>query len=120
MPAHGCRCAADCFYSLLIDGAVLADNSVFPCRNGNGYVLGGGVQYDDDITPVVSSGIVLQAEGNDTLGGIEEFQMLTYKVGITQTEGGMVLAQGYQVAVILEDLGVAFLVLPVEVVDAVG
>ena len=78
------------------------------------------IEDDNDVTPVVAAGIVLQAEGDDTSGGIEEFQVLAYQMGIAETEGRVVLPQGDEVAVVLKDLRVALFVLPVELVDAVG
>ena len=84
--------------------------------------LGGllvGVENDDDVTPLVASCLILQTIGHHTLGGIEKLQMLAHQVGTAQTEGGMVLAQGDEVLVILKHLRILGLVAPVEVVDLI-
>ena len=73
------------------------------------------------LLPLVAAGIVLQTEGHHAVaGGIKEFEMLADQVGTAQTEGGMVLAQGDEVLVVVEHLRIALLVAPVELVDAVG
>ena len=63
--------------------------------------------------------MVLQAEGNNLIRTIHELQMLTHKVGRTETECGMVFPKGNKSAVVIEHLRIAFFVHPVELVDAV-
>ena len=46
--------------------------------------------------------------------------MLTYQMGIAQAESRMMVAQGYQVAIVLEDLRILLQVCPVQAVDAIG
>ena len=105
---------------LLVDLSVLTDDGVGGLGDGYLLCLARGVEDDDDVTPVVTSCIVLQAEGDNALGGIKEFQVLAHKMGIAQTESGMMLAQGDEVLIVFEHLGVTLQVGPIEVVDAVG
>ena len=51
---------------------------------------------------------------------IQKLQVLLHQFGFSHVEGGVSLAQGYQVPVVVEHLRIAFLVGPVELVDRVG
>ena len=77
--------------ALFIDLTVAAYDGIAALGDGNldGRLVG--IEDDEDVTPVVTAGIVLQTEGYSTLGGLEEFEVLTHEVGIAQTEGRMVL-----------------------------
>ena len=105
---------------LLIDLAILTDNGVHGLGNGYLLRLTRGVEDDDDVAPIVATCIVLQAEGYDTLGGIEEFEVLAHQVGIAQAEGRMMLAQGNEVLVVFEHLRIALQIGPIQMVDAIG
>ena len=64
---------------LLVDLSVLTDDGVGGLGDGYLLCLARGVEDDDDVTPVVTSCIVLQAEGDDTGGGIPIDPMLGAK-----------------------------------------
>ena len=65
--------------------------------------------------------MVFQAVGHHKviLNG-EKFQMQAHEISRTQMEGGMSLAQGDEVLVVIKDLWIALFVLPVQTVDTVG
>ena len=97
---------------LLVDLSVLTDDGVGGLGDGDLLGLALGVEDDDDVTPVITPCIVLQAESYDTGGCLQELQVLAYEVGIAQTEGGMMLAQGDEVLIVFEHLGVTLQVGP--------
>ena len=66
-----------------------------------------GVEHDDDVVPCIAAGIVLQAEGDEAGGCRQELEVFAYKLGTTEAEGGMGLAQGDEVFVVAEHLRVA-------------
>ena len=104
---------------MFVDTAITADDGIVSVGDSNLHIRLVGIQNHDDVTPVVSACIILQTIGHNTLGGIEELQVLAHEVGITQTEGGMMLAQGDEILVIRKDLRLLRLMAPVELVDAV-
>ena len=91
-----------------------------PLGDGNLHRLLVGIEDNDDVPPVVTPRIVLQAIGHHTFRRIEEAQMLTHQVGIPQTEGWMILTQLDELLIIVEYLRVFLFVCPVKVVDTVG
>ena len=97
----------------------MADNRVAAIRDIDlrcGLV---GVEDHDDVAPVITACVVLQTVGDGACWGIKELQVLAYEIGIAQTEGRMVLAQGDEVLVVGEHLRILRLVAPVELVDGV-
>lgn len=112
--------AGNCAKALLVDDAIAAHFGIGALGDGDLYGRLVGIEDDDDVTPVIPACIALQTEGNGGLGSLEELQMLPHKIGIAQTEGGMIFAQGDQVLVVVEDLRITRLVAPVELVDRVG
>lgn len=57
--------AKNLFGRILIDFAALAHYGVHGLGDINRYQLALGIKNHDDVTPVVTAGIVLQHEGND-------------------------------------------------------
>lgn len=86
----------------------------------DGLEIGTAIEDDVDIVPRVASGMVLQSEGHEAVLGGEKLQVLAYQVGAAQAEGRMGQAEMDQALVVVEDLGIALEVVPVEVVDLVG
>ena len=79
-----------------------------------------GVEDDVDVVPSVASGMVLQAESNETVLRREKLKMSADKVGIAHVESWMRLAEMDEAAVVFEHLWIDLEVVPVETVDAVG
>ena len=106
-------------HALFVDTAITADDGIVSVGDGHLHIRLVGIEDDDDVAPVVSAGIILQAISHNPLGGIDELQVLAYKVGITQTEGGMMLSEGDEILVIRKDLRILRLVGPIQLVNAV-
>ena len=77
---------------MLVDTAITADDGIASIGDGHLHIRLVGIEDDDDVTPVISAGIILQAIGHNPCWGIDELQVLAYKVGIAQAEGGMMQA----------------------------
>ena len=106
--------------ALLVDLAVAADDGVGAFGDGDLLIGLAGIEDDDDVAPVVTACIVLQAVGDEAFGHVEELEVLAHEIGIAKTEGGVMLAQGDEAFVIVEHLRVFRLVAPVEVIDLIG
>ena len=98
----------------------MAHDDVHGLGNVNLLLLACAVQYHHDVAPVVAPCIVFQTEGYHALRRIQELQMLTHQMSIAQAESRMMTTQADQVAIVLEHLRIAFLVLPAQTVDAIG
>ena len=88
----------------LVNLAILTNNGVYGLGEVDSGLFAISIKDDDDVTPIIATGIILQAEGHHPLGGIEEFKMLSDQMGVAQTEGRMMLAEGDEVLIILEHL----------------
>ena len=104
----------------LVDEAVLRYNGVVSFWDFHINRLAVGIEQHIDVVPTIAAGMVFQHETDEARLCGKEREVLTNEVGIAQAEGGMVLAQLYQAAVILKYLRILLFVLPVELVDAVG
>ena len=69
--------------ALLVDTSMIADNGILSVGYVNTHLLAIGIEDDDDVTPVVAAGIVLQSEGHHILRSIEKLEMLPHQVGRT-------------------------------------
>ena len=112
--------------ALLVEGAIAADDGVGAIGDGDLGGLLAGIENDNDVSPRLvlaftdSARRNGEAEGDGASRGVEEGEVLAHEVGRAETEGGMMLAQGNEVLVILKDLGILGFVGPVKMVDLVG
>ena len=102
----GNRSTGEVADAILVDDALLTDGLITAVGKGDGLCGLAAVEHNDDGLPGVAAGMILQAEGDDVLRSIDELQMTAHEVGTAQAEGGMSLAQGNQVLVVLENLRV--------------
>lgn len=93
--------------SLLVDTSVLADNGIGVLRNRDALWSLRGVQDNNDLLPVVYTPQVFQSEGDHLLWALQELQVLTDKVGSAQSEGRVMLTQGDESLIIIEDLRIS-------------
>ena len=78
-----CRTAAKDFLGrVFVDNAILTNHGVHALWNVNRHNLTLRIEDDDDVAPVVASGIVLQDESNDTTGSVKELQMFAHQIRI--------------------------------------
>ena len=78
-----------------------------------------GIEDDNDVTPVVAAGIVLQTESHHACRGIEKLQMLSHQMSVAEAESRVMLAKGDEILLIFEYLRITLQILPIELVDAI-
>ena len=64
--AYGGFAAAEGRKAILVYLSLVAYNCVVALRDGHLALLLGGIEYDDDVAPVVAAGVVFQAEGHQS------------------------------------------------------
>ena len=108
--------ALEVFETLFVDLSIAAYYGVVARWDRNLCLCLVGVEDHDDIPPIITPCIILQAEGHHFLWRLDKLQMLTHQIGITQTEGGVVLAEGDEILVILKHLWIFRLVRPIQMI----
>ena len=106
--------------SLLVNPTVLANDRVPALRYVNRLFLTAAVEDDEDVSPCIAAGMILQTEGDNTFWHVHELQVAAHENGRAKTEGGMVFPKGDEPTVIIENLRKTFLMAPINLIDTVG
>ena len=106
--------------SFLVNLSITAYHLIDTIGDVNRDSLTIGIENHDDIVPLIIGGMTIQSIGHSKCWRREEIQVTLHRISISHTESKMMLAQGNQFLIVVENLRITGLVLPVQAINAVG
>ena len=107
--------------ALLVALDVAADDGVGAVGDLNGAGALMGVESHVDVAPLLTwYTTAIDVIGHEAVLGGQKVQIAAHQVGTAHVESGMGFAHGNQVLVVFHHLGIAFQIVPVQMVDVVG
>lgn len=117
----GCYChvaAAGCAETVGVDFAVLGHDGPVAFADFYGLGVVAAVEHELDFLPAIAVGVVLDGVADEVgLIDLVEYDVLGNLLGCAHAERGMLLAQFYQLLVVVELVGVCVLLRPVDGID---